>query len=73
MTKTLGIRQLFTPKMVDLAKEVRRRTPRHQRAEVMAQDVITPEMARINEVTGQENDAKYMAYLLDFSIDRGDL
>jgi hypothetical protein len=63
---------LFTKPMISEARKLCF-PMRNDRVNVIERDVILPNMDHINKVTGQENDSRYMAYLLNYLIDSGKL
>lgn len=65
--KMIRLSHIFTP--LDIAKGIKivREKPHnlHQR---LRDEVVAAVMPRINDVTGQENDADYVAYLLEYAL-----
>ena len=65
MTNTVissNIGALFTDDQIRLAQSI---GADHNR---LRDEVVKPAMAKINKVTGQENDPDYMAYMLECAI-----
>ena len=59
--KEISLGEVFTEKMVEEASKCKDVTEIQKR-------VIEPNMARINRVTGQENDPRYWAYAMQFAL-----
>ena len=55
--------ELFTPEMIEAAKKCKDTT------EIM-EKVILPNMGRINKFLDQENDPKYVAYMLEHTLNQ---
>lgn len=62
--------KVFPQEMRDKAKRYKGTVKEPQLAQVICDNVIKPEMDRINEVTGQENHPMYLAYALIFLVSR---
>lgn len=60
----VDVTKLFTRDDMILARKHQKDTA------AIAELVVRPRMAHINEVTGQENDEKYWAYALTFLLER---
>lgn len=67
---TLG--DMFTEKRLqDAMKIILNSTTSKQRHERLRVEIVEPCMARINAVTGRENDSGYFAYFLEHALTRG--
>lgn len=62
----LKARDVFTPDMVKHAQEIMKRDAAPYNAKLVA--VVHPHMERINKFTGQENDVRYIAYMLEYVV-----
>ena len=70
-----AITELFTAAQIELAAKL---INEHQHGEVRLNDVLVEKVVRealpeINRVTGQENNEKYFAYLLEYGIGQAGL
>lgn len=63
--KNVALGDLFTDVQIDRALVIWRTDREHFHARVLS-EVVEPAMAQINANTGQENDASYMAYMLEY-------
>lgn len=65
--RTFMIGEIFTVEEIKKALAIwsTDRTNFHRRA---LAEIVEPAMDRINETTGQENDARYLAYALQFVV-----
>lgn len=59
---TLG--DLFTAEELDRAATLRDSCEDHEFASRCASEIVEPVLPRINRATGQENDARYLAYAI---------
>lgn len=67
--KKLTINQLFVDAELAKAREILLETASSkQRIDRLVNEVVAPRMSHINTVTGQENDARYFAYLLEYLL-----
>lgn len=67
--KTIELGKLFTVDELKRAASIfATETWAHQR---IVDEIVTPKMAHINAVTGQENDAGYIAYALEYALRKG--
>jgi len=66
--KTLPVGQILTQKEMKEAIRLYKKCETHQFAERCAAEIIRPAIERINKVTGQENDPKYLAYCVEYSL-----
>lgn len=68
LPKTVRIGDMFTDaeitKMRKLFKE-------GKRAKDIAAEVIEPVLKRVNESTGQDNDALFLAYAIEYALSKG--
>ena len=70
MAKSISIGQLFTASELDAAAKLYDECrPGEFNKRVVAQ-IVEPALPRINEVTGQENDARYWGYALEYALSR---
>lgn len=69
---TLDPNILFTKDMITAVRKLRL-PPGNHRTDVIERDIIMPEMANIDKITGQENHPRYMAYMLDHLVTEGRL
>lgn len=58
------VESLFTVKEIRQARIVIKTHEDYEQARVIQQEIIEPIMDRIDKDTGQENNSKYMAYML---------
>lgn len=61
--KEISPMEVFTEEMFALARKCK------DKEEIQAK-VIEPNMAHINKVTGQENDHRYWAYAMEFTLNQ---
>ena len=66
--KTLPIGQILTQKEMKEAIKLYENCETGQFAERCAAEIIRPALDRIIEATGQENDAKYLAYTIEYAL-----
>lgn len=66
--KQYTIGDLFTDAEVAKALGIYNQAPFGTFARRCAADVVTPALDRINKKTGQENDALYLAYMIEHSF-----
>lgn len=69
--KTIKIGDIFTNQELEAAKKLYQQVSdagTHDFATRCAKEIITPILPRINAKTGQENDAKYFAYMLEYLL-----
>jgi hypothetical protein len=59
--KSISVLEVFTEKMIEQAMKCKN-------ADEIQKEVIEPNMAMINEKTGQENDSRYWAYAMEFTL-----
>jgi hypothetical protein len=73
-TRTIQLGELFTAEEIDRAYEIwcrwQQRKDRPVPAAEIAEVIVAPVLDRINETTGQENDARYLGYLLCWIFER---
>lgn len=67
MSNEVAIGELFTDENINaaLALVESGSDALHER---LLHEIVEPAMPRINEVTGQDNSADYMAYLLEYAV-----
>jgi hypothetical protein len=67
---TIG--ELFMPDEIALAMQMYLKLPDHQFARACADQVVTPALPRIEQYTGQKNDALFLAYMIQhvFNLDK---
>lgn len=68
--KTVAIGELFTAEELDRAKALYVAADPGTFARRCAEEIVAPILARINEKTGQENDARYLAYAIEYAMDQ---
>lgn len=68
MPKMLPIGQILTTTEMKEALRLYKRCESHLFADRCAAEIISPVLERINKITGQENDARYLAYAVQHSI-----
>jgi hypothetical protein len=71
--KTRTLDQLFTAaelnKAIELYEQCRKTGERFNKR--CAAEIVEPALARINKTTGQENDASYLAYGIEYALMKG--
>lgn len=69
MSKQYTIKQLFTADELKRALDIFAASKPGTFCDNVVREVVTPEvMARIDALTGQKNDARYMGYALEYAI-----
>jgi len=63
--KTITLSMFLTPGETALARSMFQRDP-HGFADRFCETAIRPNMPRINKALGQENDAKFLAYAVEY-------
>jgi hypothetical protein len=63
MTRQVRLQDFLTPDEIRRAREV-------QTAKRICDEIIKPQMHRINEALGQDNDPLYLAYSVEYVIGR---
>ncbi|MGY3581783.1 hypothetical protein [Bradyrhizobium sp. USDA 4350] len=66
--KTVSLTDLFTAEELDAAVELYDSCSPGTFNAAVVQKIVQPALPRINQVTGQENDAKYWGYALEHAI-----
>lgn len=66
--KTVPIGSILTQKEMNEALKLYDTAENHTLADRCATEIVGPVIARINSDTGQENDPKYLAYCIEYSI-----
>lgn len=70
---TITIHDFLTPEEIKRALKLWRKLKGTGRfAATVEQEIIAPQMARINAALGQENNAKYLAYAVEYVFDRAE-
>lgn len=64
MTKQLCIGDVFSKEDIELAMKLKT-------ANKIAEQITIPNIERYNRITEQENDPKYLAYLLEYVVSQG--
>jgi hypothetical protein len=74
MTSDLTLDQVFTVielnRALALYRECQRDTGKRFNT-LCAEEIVSPVLDRINQTTGQENDANYLAYAIEFALIKG--
>lgn len=71
MPKTVTLDQFLTPKEIDRALKIYREMKGEGGyAQRVCDELIQPNIARINTALGQENDPKFLAYAVEYVITR---
>lgn len=71
MIKQITIDQFLTAREIDRAAELYTQLSATGRfAKTLEDEIITPNMERINQALGQENDPRYLAYAVEFIMMR---
>ena len=68
MTKTVKLDAIMNKTEMKAAIKLYKTAEHGTFAERCAAEIIRPVLDRINKATGQENDAKYLAYCVEFAI-----
>lgn len=67
--KTWTIGELFTGAEIDKAVQLyKQQSSQSKFIDEVVQAIVKPALPRINRLTGQENDARYLAYALEYAI-----
>lgn len=67
--KSITINDILTPEEINRAVELyKRHKGTGQFANIVMAKLILPNMPRINKKIGQENDAKYLAYAVEYVL-----
>ncbi len=66
--KTLSVGQILTTEEMEQALKLYKECETHQFASRCATEIIAPVISRINRDSEQENDARYLAYCVEYSI-----
>lgn len=73
MTKQATLADIFTASELERAKELFLETPVGSFNKVVVAEIIEPVMDRINKALGQENDPRYMGYMLEHALTQSGL
>lgn len=65
--KQVTIADFLTPQEISLAVKMWRESKDNYASRIAA-TIITPNMARINASLGQENDAMYLGYMIEYAV-----
>ena len=68
--KSITIADFLTEAEISQAVRMWTEDPRTFHKRVLT-EILEPNMARINKALGQENDASYLAYMLEYVIGQG--
>lgn len=68
MEKKAAIRDFLTSEQIEKAQLVYRTASSSQLHKWLVDQVIRPNMAEINRKLGQENDADYLAYAVEYAL-----
>lgn len=66
--RKVSITDIVTREEWDLACKLYPITAPHALNKVFVDQIIGPNIERINETTGQENDPSYLAYMLEYVV-----
>ena len=66
--KALSVGQILTTKEMKEALKLYKTAESGRFAERCAAEIIRPLIERINKVSGQENDPKYLAYCIEYAL-----
>lgn len=67
--KSYTIGELFTGSEIDRAMQLyKKRTTQREFIDEVTRSIVEPALERINLRTGQKNDARYLAYALEYAI-----
>ncbi len=73
MTKQITLADIFTASELDRAKELFLETPVGSFNKMVVAEIVEPAMERINRALGQENDPRYMGYMLEHALNQSGL
>ena len=63
---TITIGDFLTDAEIKKVQKMYRTLPSHEFTHAVCEQVIKPQMARINKALGQENDALYLSYAVQY-------
>lgn len=66
--RQISLADLFTEAEIEAASELYDRCSPGTFNKAVVEQIVTPALPRINQVTGQENDARYWGYALEHAI-----
>lgn len=66
--KTVALADIFTPSEIERAREMYRQESDESFNVRVVRELIEPNMARINAATGQENDARFVGYAVEYCL-----
>lgn len=64
--RMVSLPEFLTPDEITRAGELYHALPSNQFASTVEREIIAPNMARINATLGQENNARYLAYAVEY-------
>lgn len=70
--QTIKIGELFTEEELKAALKLYRKYQHGEFHERIVKEIVEPALPRINQVTGQENDARYWGYALEYALTQRD-
>jgi hypothetical protein len=68
--KTANITDFLTPAEIDQAIAIYRTAQPGTFNRLLTEQIIAPNMERINKALGQENDPRYLAYAVEFVLSK---
>lgn len=66
--KTVALAEILSPSEIERAKELYREDSDESFNSRLVRELIEPNMARINAATGQENDARFIGYAIEYCL-----
>jgi hypothetical protein len=69
--RLITVAEFLTPAEIVRAARLFRTTPPEAFAATVEREIITPNLARIHAALGQANDARYLAYVVEYAIRKG--
>jgi hypothetical protein len=66
--RQVTIGDIFTDEEIERARTIRDECGAGEFARRFADEVVTPVLPRINAALGQENDARYLAYMVEHAL-----
>jgi hypothetical protein len=70
MPKHISIADFLTEAEIEQAITIYKTAAPGTFARLVAEQIITPNMARINKALGQENDSRYLAYAVEHVLNQ---
>ena len=68
MANTVSLGELFTPAELRAATKLYCECKPGEFNKRVVEQIVEPALPRINKVTGQENDARYWGYALEYAL-----